>query len=162
MVLATNIKAMGKFLIIASVLTMSVSCSKKKDVPKYSNSSEKTNESIVTDTTVINGTLIELIDKNGKTEINTNSKKYFLSGKIIANAPSKFIRSHGKVLSFTYPKINVDKTIIIQGKGGIQGIIFKKDSIICVEYITTSSPYNITEGADEILYWDFAHRTYKR
>ena len=121
---------------------------------------EKKKKNIITDTTVINGALIELLDNNGKSSIRVNSKKYFLKGNIKAIAPCRFLRRDGRVLSFSYPDIGVDLggSGIIKKK--IQGILFKKDSIICGEYITSSSSYNIEEGADEILYFDFAHRTY--
>lgn len=137
------------------------SCLKNKNRPESDNISEKEIKNSITDTAVINGALIELVNNNGKSSIRVNSKKYFLSGNIKAIAPCRFLRRDGKVLSFSYPDIGVDHTIIVQGRGGIQGILFKKDSIICGDYITSSSPYNIEEGADEILYFDFAHRTYK-
>jgi len=47
----------------------------------------------------------------------------------------------GKVLSFSYPDIGVDHTIIIQGKNGVQGILFKKDSIIYEDFFPTMSSY---------------------
>ena len=138
------------------------SCSQNKNRTESADIFEKELKNIITDTTVINGALIELLDNNGKSSIRVNSKKYFLKGNIKAIAPCRFLRRDGKVLSFSYPDIGVDHTIIVQGRGGIQGILFKKDSIICGEYITSSSSYNIEEGADEILYFDFAHRTYKK
>ena len=136
------------------------SCSQNKNRAESADIFEKKIKNIITDTTVINGALIELLDNNGKSSIRVNSKKYFLKGNIKAIAPCRFLRRDGRVLSFSYPDIGVDHTIIVQGRGGIQGILFKKDSIICGEYITSSSSYNIEEGADEILYFDFAHRTY--
>ncbi len=137
------------------------SCSQNKNKPEHTPISEKEIKNNITDTVAINGALIELIDNKGKSSIRVNSKKHFLIGNIKAISPCRFLRRDGKVLSFSYPDIGVDHTIIVQGRGGIQGILFKKDSIICGDYITSSSPYNIEEGADEILYFDFAHRTYK-
>ena len=136
------------------------SCSQNKKRAESADIFEKKKKNIITDTTVINGALIELLDNNGKSSIRVNSKKYFLKGNIKAIAPCRFLRRDGRVLSFSYPDIGVDLGGSGIIRGGIQGILFKKDSIICGEYITSSSSYNIEEGADEILYFDFAHRTY--
>lgn len=154
--------SMKIYLTYLCIFIICLSCSQNKNRPESAGISKKEIKNSVTDTTVINGSLIQLLDNNGKSSIRVNSKKYFLSGNIKAIAPCRFLRRDGKVLSFSYPDIGVDHTIIIQGRGGIQGILFKKDSIICGEYITSSSTYNIQEGADEILYFDFAHRTYKK
>jgi len=149
---------MRTFIFISSIigLLFSLSCSKDK---KVSDISKK--QIIVTDTALVNGVLLELIDDNGKSLLKVNSKKYHLSGNMIAKPPCHFLRRNGKVLSFSYPDIQIEQTIIVQGRGGIQGILFKKDSLIYEDYLTTSSPYNIKEGADEVVYWDFAHRTHK-
>jgi hypothetical protein len=154
--------SMKIYLTYLCIFIICLSCSQNKNRPESAGISKKEIKNSVTDTTVINGSLIQLLDNNGKSSIRVNSKNYFLSGNIKAIAPCRFLRRDGKVLSFSYPDIGVDHTIIIQGRGGIQGILFKKDSIICGEYITSSSTYNIQEGADEILYFDFAHRTYKK
>jgi hypothetical protein len=161
MVLAINIITMRTYLTYLYSLIICFSCSQNKNRPEPADISEKEIKNSITDTAFINGALIELVDNNGKSSIRVNSKIHFLSGNIKAIAPCRFLRRDGKVLSFSYPDIGVDHTIIVQGRGGIQGILFKKDSIICGDYITSSSPYNIEEGADEILYFDFAHRTYK-
>lgn len=160
MVLAININLMRNYLIYLCFF-ICFSCSQNKNKPEHTPISEKEIKNNITDTAAINGALIELIENKGKSSIRVNSKKHFLIGNIKAISPCRFLRRDGKVLSFSYPDIGVDHTIIVQGRGGIQGILFKKDSIICGEYITYSSPYNIEEGADEILYFDFAHRTYK-
>lgn len=136
------------------------SCSKNKNRPEH-NISEEEIKNKITDTVLIDGDIIELLDNNSKSSIRASSKKYLFSGNIKAIAPCRFLRRNGKVLSFSYPDIGVDHIIIVQGRGGIQGILFKKDSIICGDYITSYSPYNIEEGADEILYFDLAHRIYK-
>lgn len=153
--------SMKIYLTYLCIIIICFSCSQNKNRPETADISEKEIKNSITDTAVINGVLIELLDNNGKSSIRVNSKKHFLSGNIKAIAPCQFLRRDGRVLSFSYPDIGVDHTIIVQGRGGIQGILFKKDSIICGEYITSSSPYNIEEGADEILYFDFAHRSYK-
>lgn len=145
---------MKKIFCILIIILSLVSCSKK---PKSTLSLQKT----VTDTTSVNGIILELSDSTGKGNLTVYSNKYKTSGKIKITPPCYFLKRNGKVLSFSYPDINVDETIIIQGKNGVQGIIFKKDSIIYEDYFPTTSPYNVKEGADEIVYQDFAHRFYK-
>lgn len=115
------------------------------------------NDRIITDTTFVNNTLLELVNKNGKTELLINSKKYKKVGQLKISTPAYFLKRNNKVLSFSYPDVNVDYTIIIQGNHGIQGILFKGDSIIIGKYYTLSSLYNVQQGADEKVYWDFAH-----
>lgn len=155
MVLATTINTIKLFLFSSVVF---VSCSKiSKEKEKLSSEVK----SIVTDTTTVNGVVLELIDNNGKGELKVNSDKYKISGDIKVNAPCYFLRNNNKILSYSYPDIGVVNTIIIQGRSGLQGIIFKKDSIIYEDYLPTIYSYDVKTGADEIVYWDFAHRTHK-
>ncbi|WP_250254384.1 hypothetical protein [Chryseobacterium sp. Marseille-Q3244] len=116
---------------------------------------------ILTDTTLVNNILLELADSVDVGVLKIYSDQYKVSGKIKIKPPCYFLKRDGKVLSFSYPDIAVDKTIIMQGKNGVQGILFKKDSIIYEDYFPKNSPYNIKEGADEIVYQDFAYRFYK-
>ncbi|MCW3160079.1 hypothetical protein [Chryseobacterium oryctis] len=133
-----------------------LSCSKEKKGITIQN-----NESAITDTTLVNGVLLELSDSTGIGKLRIHSDEYKISGKIKIKPPCYFLKRDGKVLSFSYPEINVNETVIIQGKDGVQGIVFKKDSIIYEDYFPITSPYNVKEGADEIVYQDFAHRFYK-
>ncbi len=134
-------------------------CSKEKK--KTSVVQQLKDQKNITDTATIHGVLLELTDSIGKGDLKISANKYKVSGKIKIISPCYFLRRDGKVLSFSYPDINVDHTIIIQGKDGVQGILFKKDSIIYEDFFPIVSPYNIQEGADEIVYQDFAHRFYK-
>lgn len=148
-----------KNIIYISILSIfMISCSKEN---KNISSEQIKKQKIITDTVIVSGTLLELTDSIGKGELKINSNKYKISGKIKITSPCYFLRRDGKVLSFSYPDIGVDHTIIIQGKNGVQGILFKKDSIIYEDFFPTMSSYNIQEGADEIVYQDFAHRFYK-
>lgn len=148
-----------KNIIYTSILSIFIiSCSKEN---KNISSEQIKKQKTITDTATVRGTLLELTDSIGKGDLKINSDKYKISGKIKITSPCYFLRRDGKVLSFSYPDIGVDHTIIIQGKNGVQGILFKKDSIIYEDFFPTMSSYNIQEGADEIVYQDFAHRFYK-
>ncbi|WP_027378196.1 hypothetical protein [Chryseobacterium daeguense] len=157
MVFSTSINTI-KFILFSSVVL--VSCSKvSKENRKQSHTVKS--KFTVTDTTTVNGVVLELIDNNGKGELKVNSHKYKISGDIKVNAPCYFLKNNNKILSYSYPDIGVDNTILIQGKSGLQGIIFKKDSIIYEDYLSTIHSYDVKIGADEIVYYGFAHRTHK-
>ncbi|WP_419870784.1 hypothetical protein [Chryseobacterium sp. CT-SW4] len=134
-----------------------ISCSQEKKKVSTEFKSQKN----ITDKAIVGGILLELTDSIGKGTLNIKSDQYKISGKIKIESPCYFLRRNGKVLSFSYPDVNVDHTIIIQGRNGVQGILFKKDSIIYEDFFPTKTPYSIQEGADEIVYQDFAHRFYK-
>ena len=148
-----------KNIIFTSILSIfMISCSKEN---KNISSEQIKKQKTITDTATVSGTLLELTDSIGKGDLKINSDKYKISGKIKITSPCYFLRRNGKVLSFSYPDVRVDHTIIVQGRNGVQGILFKKDSIIYEDFFPTMSSYNIQEGADEIVYQDFAHRFYK-
>jgi len=149
---------MKKIIYISILSFFILSCAKERI---KTSSIQVKNQKKITDTAVIKEVLLELTDSTGKGELKINSNKYKISGKIKITSPCYFLRRDGKVLSFSYPDIGVDHTIIIQGRNGVQGILFKKDSIIYEDFFPTMSSYNIQEGADEIVYQDFAHRFYK-
>ncbi|WP_160138668.1 hypothetical protein [Chryseobacterium sp. c4a] len=145
---------MKKILYVATVCMFVFSCRKE---------GEKTSSTmnVITDTTLVKNVLLKLEDSSGIGILKIYSNQYKVSGKIKIKPPCYFLKRDGKALSFSYPDAAVDETIIMQGKNGVQGIIFKKDSIIYEDYFPITSPYNIQEGADEIVYQDFAHRFYK-
>ena len=148
-----NLEQIMKIIIHIFVIICILSCAKTNEKKNI----ERVNPSITTDTAFINGTLLELVDKNGKAELLVHSTKYKKVGSLKTSTSSLFLKRNNKVLSYSYADVGVDYTIIIQGKTGIQGVLFKKDSIIMGRYYTLSSLYNTLEGADEKLYWDFAH-----
>lgn len=131
------------------------SCS-KKDIKQ-----EEPSQNSITDTTSISGVLLELENNKGISKLIVKSDKYKVIGALKTTAPSHFLKRNNKILSFSYPEIKVDHTIIVQGRFGIQGILFKQDSIIITDYKTVDSKYNIQEGADEKVYWEFAHQNKK-
>ncbi|WP_419870785.1 hypothetical protein [Chryseobacterium sp. CT-SW4] len=90
---------MKTFLIYVCLFILCFSCSKREKKQNLSGTTEKETERIITDTTLIGGALIELIDNNGKSEIKIHSEKYSLSGKIIGHPPFYFLRNNGEVLS---------------------------------------------------------------
>ncbi|WP_347217582.1 hypothetical protein [Chryseobacterium sp.] len=155
---------------IILILTLSFflfSCKKNKennDLPDTKNHIAK-----VTDTTLINGVLLELMENNGKAELRVNSKTYTLSGNIKVNPPCYFLRNGNKKSeSFSYPDIKVDHTLIILGNiekqdsdkicgKGLQGIIFKNDSIIITSKTLQHSFACADTGTDEKNFWGFAH-----
>ncbi|WP_278381392.1 hypothetical protein [Chryseobacterium arthrosphaerae] len=127
---------------------------------------------VKTDTTKINGALLELIDNNGIGELRITSDQYKFSGKIKIKPPCYFLRNNGKVTIYAYPEFNIDKTIVILGGTKkdslnkisgteIQGILFKKDSIITAGVVKNYSPINKDTGIDEKDYWGFASGMYK-
>ncbi len=153
MVLATII---SKYKVILVLSVLLVSCSKE--------SKEKKSEikPVITDTTSVNGIVLELIDNKGKGELKINSEKYKTSGNIKVGPPCYFLKHNGRILSYSYPDIGIDHTLLVQGRSGIQGVLFKKDSIIYNDYLPTMNSYDVKVGADEIMYYDFAHRRHKR
>lgn len=158
MVLATFLKSIG---ITTFTSLIFLSCSKEAKIKEVKGYQTEVKQSVVTDTTSINGVLFELIDNKGKTELKIHSDKYKISGDIKFNAPCYFLRSGGKVLSFSYPNIGVENTIIIQGHSGLHGLLIKKDSIIYEDYLTTINTYDLNIGPDEKVYYGFAHRYHK-
>lgn len=128
---------------------------------------------VKTDTANINGAFLELINNNGVGELKITSDTYKLSGKIKIKPPCYFLRNNGKVTSYTYPKFNIEKAIIILGGvrkdslnqlsgTEIQGVLFKKDSIIIsAGTLKNYSPINKDVGIDEKDYWGFASGMYK-
>ncbi|PQA93237.1 hypothetical protein B0A69_13930 [Chryseobacterium shigense] len=148
---------MKKIISMAVFSSLLISCSKEKK----NTVSARPVQNTTTDTATVAGVLLELVDHDGKGQLKIHSDQYKTSGTIKIGPPCYFLRRDGKILSFSYPDVKVDHTIILQGKNGVQGILFKKDSIIYEDYFPTSTPYNIKEGADEIVYQDFAHRFYK-
>lgn len=149
---------MKKIIYISILSIFMIGCSKEN---KNISSEQTKKQKIITDTAIVSGTLLELTDSIGKGDLKIKSNKYKISGKIKITSPCYFLRRDGKVLSFSYPDVKIDHTILIQGRNGVQGILFKKDSIIYEDFFPTMSSYNIQEGADEIVYQDFAHRFYK-
>ena len=110
-----------------------ICCSKEE---KNISSEQTKKQKIITDTATVSGTLLELTDSIGKGDLKINSDKYKISGKIKIASPCYFLRRDGKVLSFSYPDVKVDHTIIVQGRNGVQGIFFKKDSVIYEDFFS--------------------------
>ncbi|WP_347219863.1 hypothetical protein [Chryseobacterium sp.] len=150
---------MKKIGYVMIIYILALACSKESK--KISSTKSDENKNTITDTALVNNILLKLIDSADAGVLRIYSDQYKISGKIKIKPPCYFLKREGKILSFSYPDIGVDETIIMQGNNGVQGIIFKKDSIIYEDYFPTTSPYNIKEGADEIVYQDFAHRFYK-
>lgn len=156
---------MKNILLVVSILFLVLSC--KKDKENLRQPVTKNNAAIVTDTTLINGVLLELIDNNGKAELKINSK-ISGSGNIKISPPCYFLRWEGnKVENFPYPDAGVDHTLVILGDidkrsgricgKGLQGLLFKKDSIIITPRTLTHSLTCADSGADEKIFWGFAH-----
>lgn len=151
--MATNLKYIVLFISIIFLY----SCNKTtedKAVTEKINADNK-----ITDTTYINGILLELIDNNGEGELIVHSKNHKIAGKIVVGAPSTFLRYNKKVVSHKYPDVNIDDIILFKGKRGIQPIIFKKDSIIYTDHYITIEDFE--QAPDEIMYYQFAHQREK-
>lgn len=132
----------------------------KKNVENKVIVENKKTQNILTDTTYINGILLELINNNGEGELKVNSKNYKIEGKIVVGAPNTFLRYNKKVVSHKYPDVNIDDIILFKGKRGIQPIIFKKDSIIYTDHYITIEDFEY--APDEIMYYQFAHQRNKK
>lgn len=158
-----------KTFIYISITIFCLQCSEnKKEIPK------EEHKIVITDTTKVNGVLLELINNNGIGELKITSDNYKSSGKIKIQPPCYFLRYKGKVTSYSYPKFNIEKTIVILGEtktdslnkvygSQIQGILFKKDSII----LTPGTLKNYSSiykdiGIDEKDYWGFASGMYNK
>ena len=142
--MAISLKYVTLFLLILSA----TSC--KKEVRKVNKSDIKT-----TDTTYVDGILLELIDSTGSGNLKIHSEKYNVKGEIVLQAPYKFLRYNNKVVSHSYLDVDINHIILFSGKNGVQPIIFKEDSITYYDhYITTE---NFENAPDEIMYYQFAH-----
>lgn len=149
---------------------------------KYTKDSND-NKIITTDTAIVNGVLMELIDSSGVGKLKIHSNKFKIAGNIKIEAPLYFVKVNNRALNFSYRDVGVSHTIVILGdiigkeertqknieKGRIcgrslQGILFKKDSIIYEDFQKDlfSSSVDCNDGLDEKMYWSFAHRTYKK
>ncbi|MGG5211043.1 hypothetical protein ACQWU4_19145 [Chryseobacterium sp. MIQD13] len=156
---------MKNILFVVSILFLVLSC--KKDKENLSQSITENNAVIVTDTTLIDGVLLELINNNGKAELRINSKVSG-SGNIKISPPCYFLRWTGnKVENFSYPDAGVDHTLVILGNidkrpgricgKGLQGLLFKKGSIVITPKTLANSFTCADSGADEKIFWGFAH-----
>lgn len=158
---------MKNTLLILTLSLLILSCKKnqkKSDVPDTKAQTAK-----VTDTTFINGTLLELMENNGKAELRIHSKTYKLSGNITVSPPCYFLRDGSKKSeSFSYPDVKVDRTLIILGNiekqdpnkicgKGLQGLLFRNDSIIITSKTLKHSFACADTGTDEKNFWGFAH-----
>lgn len=158
---------MKNILLIFILSFFILSCKKnqnKSDLPDTQAQIAK-----VTDTTFVNGTLLELIENNGKAELRIHSKTYQLSGSIKVNPPCYFLRDgHKKSESFSYPEVKVDRTLIILGNTevrddnkicgkSLQGLLFRNDSIIITSKTLQHSFACADTGTDEKNFWGFAH-----
>lgn len=135
------------------------------------------NRMTVTDSTIINGVKLKLIDSSGVGKLVTDSNNYKISGKIKIKAPCYFLRdSNNKVTSFSYPDIGVKHTLAIVGDIlsneekshyssfgkdeiwglKVQGILFKND-ISLTDKIVFGGPFCVNIGMDEKDYWGLAH-----
>lgn len=101
------------YLIFCSFILLS--CSEESKKP----SAENRNVAKITDTTHVNGILLQIIDSNGGTNLVVNSNKYKKIGELKTATPSHFLKRNNKILSFSYPDVGVENTIVIQGKFGI-------------------------------------------
>lgn len=163
--------------LVLIISLISFSC-KKNQEKVYTQPITKKNAVIVTDTAIIDGVLLELTNDNGKAELSINSKKYKLSGNIKIKPPCYFLRrDKNKVENFSYPDVGVKHTLIILGNmatqderkifgaensnticgTGMQGILFKKDSIIITNKTLTHSFVCADTGTDEKDFNGFAH-----
>ncbi|NIF06705.1 hypothetical protein F3J23_14750 [Chryseobacterium sp. Tr-659] len=162
------------FLLV--IFSISFSCKKEK---KNNNHQVAQKSSLkITDTTKINGILVELIDNNGIPELKVHSKTYKVSGKIKISPPFYFLRNPQKtVQDFAYKDIGVDHTLIIMGKIAtpeerekfgetdknklcgrhMQGLLFKKQHIIITNHVLRNSFACTDTGTDEKDFWAFAH-----
>ncbi|MCS4302804.1 hypothetical protein [Chryseobacterium sp. BIGb0232] len=168
---------MKNICFIITLSLISFSC-KKNQEKEYTQSNTKKSTIIVTDTTNIDGVLLELINDNGKAKLKINTKEYKLSGDIKINPPCYFLRwEKNKVENFSYPDVGVKHTLVILGNmatkddrktfgaensdnicgTGMQGILFKKDSIIVTNKILTHSFVCADIGTDEKDFSGFAH-----
>ncbi|WP_419870144.1 hypothetical protein [Chryseobacterium sp. CT-SW4] len=156
---------------------ISFSC-KKNHEKVYTQPVTEKSTAIVTDTTHIDGIVLELINDNGKAELKINSEEYKLSGEIKIKPPCYFLRwEKNKVENFSYPDVGVKHTLVILGNmateedrktfgavesnnicgTGMQGILFKKDSIIVTNKTLTHSFVCADTGTDEKDFSGFAH-----
>lgn len=169
LVLGFNLIAMKNICFVLILSLLPFSCKKNQE----KGSSQPVNEKstvIVTDTANIGGVLLELINDNGKAKLNINSKEYKLSGDIKIKPPCYFLRRNkNKIESFSYPDVGVKHTLVILGNmatqndrktfgvensnniygTGMQGILFKKDSIIITNKTLTHSFVCSDIGTDE-------------
>ena len=158
---------MRTLVYISAIILCLQACKDKKET------SEENQTMVITDTTRINAVLLELIDDNGVGKLKITPDKYKLSGNIEVKSPCYFLRYNGKVASYTYPDLNVQKIIIILGATKkdrlnkitgteIQGILFKNDSIKIAGVLKNYSPINPETGIDEKDYWGLASGIYEK
>lgn len=162
-----------KILCIIIISIFLLSCEKKNQMEIG-----RDNHSItVTDSTVIDGVKLKLIDSSGVGKLITDSNKYRISGKIKIKTPCYFLRDrNNKVTSFSYSDIGVKHTLAIVGDIlnneekshyssfskdeiwglKVQGILFKND-IFLTDRIVFGGPFCVNIGLDEKDYWSFAH-----
>lgn len=171
---------MHRYIYFFGLCFFMCNCSNKENKNYIEESND--NKIITTDTTIVNGVLLELIDSLGVGKLKIHSNKHKIVGNIKIKAPLYFVKINNRILNFSYRDVGVSHTVVILGdiigkeesqqknieKGRIcgrslQGILFKKDSIIYEDFQKDlfSSSVDCNDGLDEKLYWSFAHRTYK-
>ncbi|REC48541.1 hypothetical protein DRF67_06900 [Chryseobacterium pennipullorum] len=153
------------FVLLLSLATLSCKNDDKKNHERITNSTITK----VTDTATINGILLELTDHNGQAGLRINSKEYRVSGSIKISPPCYFLRwEKNTIENFSYPDYGVDHALAILGNTTkqndqrtcgthLQGILFKKENIIITNTTLTQSFSCTDTGADEKVFWGFAH-----
>ena len=132
----------------------------------------------VTDTTYIDGELIELLDHNGAVELRVNTKVFKIhSGEIGMNPPAYFLKRDSALLLFNFPEIGVEKIFMIAGGvkymerdlpirvkqvQALQGYVLNKHQLYPTKYFNFHTPVDFDNGADGIFYTDLAYDFYKK
>jgi len=173
------IKHTSVFSLLLGTLLVTVSCQgdRSKSVKQHNADQLK-----VTDTCTVNGVFFELLENPvaDKAELRMSSEKIVRQGKIQLSPPCYFLRRNKKLQMYSYPEVDVEKTLIILGDTvgaekkkyfgfgksddfsricgmGIQGILIKRDSVIITKKVLTAGFRCIDPGTDEKDFWDFAH-----
>lgn len=168
------------FSLFLGTLLFMVSC--QGDMSKAGKQRNSANQLKVTDTCTVKGIFLELLQNpvSNKAELRMSSGKVVIKGKIQLSPPCYFLRRDKKLQMYSYPEIDVEKTLIILGDTvgaekkkyfgfdqnddfsricgmGTQGILIKRDSIIITNRVLTAGFTCVDPGTDEKDFWDFAH-----
>ena len=132
----------------------------------------------VTDTTYIDGELIELLDHNGAVELRVNSKVFKIhGGEIGMNPPAYFFFFVSALLLFKFPEVGVEKIFLIIGAvkyidrdlplrvkqlQAKQGVIVNNNELFLTKYMNSHIAFEPSLGADGVFYMDMAYDFYKK
>jgi hypothetical protein len=176
------IKYNSVFSFLLGTLLFTVSCQSEVLEGGKQLNLENGDQLKVTDTCMVNGVLFELLYNpvSDKAALRMSSEKVVQQGKIQLSPPCYFLRRNKKLQMYSYPEVDIEKTLIILGDTvgadkkryfgfkesddfsricgmGTQGILVKKDSVIITHKVLTGGFTCTDPGTDEKDFWDFAH-----